>query len=86
MVKYFEHCVSYVVFLLLYTYFLLFDFEWRIQHTEIVVYVWLATLVVDECRELILQPATKLARKFHDYLNSVWNKFDLAIFTLAFAR
>ena len=83
LVKYVEHCISYIIFLLIYTYFLLFEFEWRMQKSEIVVYVWFATLMVDELREFLIQPGSRLARKFNDYIDSVWNKFDLFIFLFA---
>lgn len=83
LVKYVEHCASYIIFLLLYTYVLLFAFRWEIQPSEIVVYVWFATLILDEVRELVQQPGSSLFRKFRDYISSGWNKFDNIIYLTA---
>ena len=83
MVKYIGHCVSYAVFLLLYTYVAMFDFEWRYQNTELVLYMWFLILILDEFRELIIQPSSSFSRKLRDHMTSVWNKFDIFLYVTA---
>ena len=62
-VKYIEHCISYVIFLFIYSYFLLFEFDWRVQKSEVVVYIWFVTMALDEMREFIIQPGNRVIRK-----------------------
>ena len=57
MVKYIGSFVSYAIFLLLYTSVALWNFEWQYRSWEVAVYVWLIILMVDESREIFLQPA-----------------------------
>ena len=82
-VKYIGTFISYTMFLLLYTSVALFNFEWQYRPTEIIVYVWLLILVVDESREIYLEPAKTITAKLRDHLSSVWNKLDFLIYLIA---
>ena len=42
-------------------------------------------MIVDELREVVMEPSRVLRSKLADYVNSVWNKFDLFIVTFAVA-
>ena len=81
MVKYISTFISYAFFLMLYTSVALFNFEWEYRGSEIMVYVWLCIMIVDEVREVFLEPSSVLKRKFRDHLSSVWNKLDFLIYS-----
>ena len=83
MVKYIGTFVSYTAFLLLYSSVALFNFEWEFRTSEIILYVWLCTLIVDEVREVLHEPSSVLVRKVRDHISSVWNKLDFIIHILA---
>ena len=83
LVKYIGTFISYALFLLLYTSVALFNFEWQYRFWEVVVYIWLIILMVDESRELFLQPAKHWKTKVKDHLSSVWNKLDFIIYLIA---
>ena len=83
MVKYIGTFVSYVAFILLYSSVALFNFNWEFQASEIVLYIWMAILIVDEIREVYLESSSVLRRKVRDHLSSVWNKFDFIIYITA---
>ncbi len=57
--------------------------RWEYQIPELLVYGWFAVMIVDELREVIMEPSRVLRSKFSDYFNSVWNKFDLFIVIFA---
>ena len=83
MVKYIGTFVSYVAFILLYSSVALFNFNWEFQASEIVLYIWIAILIVDEIREVYLESSSVFTRKVRDHLSSVWNKFDFIIYLTA---
>ena len=83
MVKYVGTCVSYLGFLILYSYVILFGFRYEYQIPEIVVYGWIVVLILDEMREYIIEPSKSAHGKLRDYVNSVWNKFDITMYLLA---
>ena len=83
MVKYIGSFVSYAIFLLLYTSVALWNFEWHYRSWEVAVYVWLIILMVDESREIFLQPAGSTISKLRDHLSGYWNKLDFVIYLLA---
>ena len=78
-VKYTCNVISYVLFLLLYTSVALFNFEWKFQVAEIILYLWLLILILDEFIELFSQPYCGLVQKFKGHMSNVWNRFDLLI-------
>ena len=82
-VKYIGHFVSYALFLLLYSYVALFNYTWRYKTSEMALYLWLLILILDELREVIIQPSSTVLRKMKDHVTSVWNKFDILLYSLA---
>nr|XP_027237709.1 transient receptor potential cation channel trpm-like [Penaeus vannamei] len=81
--KFFAHSTSFVVFLLLYAYVILFDFKYEMSVTETLVICWIFTFIVGELSEITSEQSTSVRGKVSDWLNSVWNRFDLMAITLA---
>ncbi|XP_047482968.1 LOW QUALITY PROTEIN: transient receptor potential cation channel subfamily M member-like 2 [Penaeus chinensis] len=81
--KFFAHSTSFVVFLLLYAYVILFDFKYEMSVTEILVICWIFTFIVGELSEITTEQSTSVRGKISDWLNSVWNRFDLMAIVLA---
>lgn len=84
-VKYTGICLSFLAFLILYSYVVLFGYRWEYQYPEIVLYSWILILIIGEIRELINEPSKKLHGKLSDYLFSVWNQFDIVLSIVALA-
>ncbi len=57
--------------------------RWEYQIPELLLYAWIVVMIVDEIREVVMEPARVASSKIQDYFNSVWNKFDLFIVTFA---
>ena len=51
-VKYTGTCISYLMFILLYSYVTLFGFRYEYRTEEILLYVWISILILDEFREV----------------------------------
>jgi hypothetical protein len=51
-VKYVGNVISFIVLVLLYSYVALFGYRWQFQIPEIVLYVWILILFIDELREV----------------------------------
>ena len=51
-VKYTGTCISYLIFILLYSYVTLFGFRYEYKTEEVFLYVWMAILILDEFREV----------------------------------
>jgi hypothetical protein len=49
-IKYTGTCISYIAFLVLYSYVALFGFRWEWSNPEIILYVWILILIIDEVR------------------------------------
>ncbi|XP_037787629.1 LOW QUALITY PROTEIN: transient receptor potential cation channel subfamily M member 2-like [Penaeus monodon] len=81
--KFFAHSTSFVVFLLLYAYVILFDFKYEMSVAEILVICWIFTFIVGELSEITAEQSTSVRGKISDWLNSVWNRFDLMAIVLA---
>ena len=84
-VKFIGNCISYLLFLLLYSYVAIFNFTWSLQNSEILLYVWFLILIVDEFREVLIQPSSNLYRKLRDQGGSFYNLLDATLFLLAIA-
>ncbi|CAH2306513.1 transient receptor potential cation channel subfamily M member 2 isoform X1, partial [Pelobates cultripes] len=74
--------LSYFVFLLLFAYVLMIDFQPVPSWREHVIYFWLFSLVCEEIRQLIYDPdGFGLLRQASLYITDFWNKLDIcAIF------
>ena len=84
-IKFYGECISYTLFVLLHTYVALFNYTRDFLLPELVIYVWIIVLVVDDFRQLLEQPARKFHLKVRDHFDNVWNNMDTAIFLLALA-
>ena len=51
-VKYTGTCISYLIFILLYSYVTLFGFRYEHKTEEVFLYIWIAILILDEFREV----------------------------------
>ena len=85
MVKFIGNVCSYFVFLLLYAYVAIFNFTWTTQKSELVLYAWIAIFMLDEVREILIQPANKIHRKIAAHFDNVYNTLDGLVFLLAVA-
>eukprot|EP00794_Sanderia_malayensis_P003485 gene3485-3983_t len=75
-VKFFANVVSYLLFLGLYSYMILSQFNMRPHLSEYVLQVWVITLIVEEIRQLITQEPKSFIRKLEWYFSSAWNIAD----------
>ena len=83
MVKFIGNVCSYFVFLLLYAYVAIFNFTWKTQNSEIALYTWIVINMVDELREIFIQPSNKFFRKLVAHYDNVYNALDGLVFLLA---
>ena len=81
-IKYTGSVLSYFAFIILYTYVALFGFRWEYQYAELALYAWIAILILDEVREIAIEPSNTFRGKLSDYWNSVWNRFDNIMFLM----
>jgi hypothetical protein len=51
-VKYTGSCISFASLLLLYSYVAIFGYRFQYQIPEIVLYIWIAILILEECRQV----------------------------------
>ena len=67
-VKYTGSCISFASLLLLYSYVAIFGYRFQYQTAEIVLYVWIAILILEECRQVIFwifEGASKTPKNSH---------------------
>ena len=82
-VKYTGMCISFLAFVLLYSYVILFDYRWEYGIAEVVLYGWFIILFISELRELFWEPSKTLKGKWKDYIRSIWNRWDCLCLTLS---
>ena len=82
-VKYTGMCISFVAFLLLYSFVVLFQYRWEYHISEIVLYAWFIILGISELRELLTEPSRTLKGKCKDYIRSIWNRWDCLCLTIS---
>ena len=56
--------------------------RWEYQYPELALYAWIGTLVIDEIREISIEPSSTLRGKLSDYWSSVWNRLDNIMYFL----
>ncbi|KAK7880325.1 hypothetical protein WMY93_033041 [Mugilogobius chulae] len=77
-VKFFLNIVSYFAFLALFAVVLMVDFQPFPSQLEILLYVWLFTLVLEELRQLFYNPdGFGIRKKAKMYINDLWNILDV---------
>ena len=84
-IRFTMHTISYLLFLLLFSFFMIIELPSQFRAVEYTVWAWAVSLYVEELRQLIL--SWKKARySFNpfviEYFNSYWNIFDQLIFWL----
>ncbi|XP_069986599.1 transient receptor potential cation channel subfamily M member 1 [Penaeus vannamei] len=83
--KFYAHTTSYVAFLLLYSYVVMFDFKYEMSATEMLVIVWISAVAVEKVSEICMEQSSKPWDKLKDWSSSVWSRFDLMAVVLAFS-
>ena len=56
-VKYTGSCISFASLLLLYSYVAIFGYRYQYQTPELILYVWVGILIIEECRQ-VRQPTS----------------------------
>ncbi|XP_036395897.1 transient receptor potential cation channel subfamily M member 2 [Megalops cyprinoides] len=78
LVKFYWNIVSYFGFLWLFAFVLMIDFQTQPSWKEYLLYVWLASLVSEEVRQLFDDPdGFGFRRKAKMYINDLWNILDV---------
>ena len=81
--KFILHFLSYVTFLVLFSYFLLFDVDKeKLSKYEILVWCWIISMCLEEIRQVFDSDEPNLWLKIASYLSSIWNVYDLVEFVL----
>ena len=83
MIKFYGNCISYLFFVFLYSYFALFNFTWTFQYSEIVLYILFLILIIEEFREVLIEPSRSFRKKMSDHMSNIWNRIDFVLFFLA---
>ncbi|XP_072048465.1 transient receptor potential cation channel subfamily M member 1-like [Amphiura filiformis] len=89
--KFWIYAISYVIFLLLYTYVLLFEFDQHLQALDIILFVWILTMVFEEIRVIVPEKNNGKWKKnlvtwkknFCKWFKDKWNKMDIVMLTIA---
>ncbi|XP_052805159.1 transient receptor potential cation channel subfamily M member-like 2 isoform X2 [Mya arenaria] len=67
---------SYLVFLSLYTYILIFKFDRQVNLEEIILMIWVFAITTEEIRQMVMNSSTTLSKKIQSYISDTWNKVD----------
>ncbi|CDS42162.1 transient receptor potential cation channel [Echinococcus multilocularis] len=73
-VRFVYHTISYVLFLVLFSYLLLVDFKVRITGVEYIVLAWVITLFIEEIKQIAWSVLSGIS--FSTYISDGWNKLD----------
>ncbi|KAM3842235.1 transient receptor potential cation channel subfamily M member 2-like [Diretmus argenteus] len=77
-VKFYWSIVSYFAFLFLFAVVLMIDFQARPSAGEVLLYIWLFSLVCEEVRQLFHDPdGFGFHKKSRMYINDLWNILDV---------
>ncbi|CAJ1079221.1 transient receptor potential cation channel subfamily M member 2 isoform X1 [Xyrichtys novacula] len=77
-VKFYGNIVSYFAFLFLFAVVLMIDFQATPSPAELLLYIWLFSLVCEEVRQLFHDPdGFGFRKKARMYINDVWNILDV---------
>ncbi|KAH3849853.1 hypothetical protein DPMN_092257 [Dreissena polymorpha] len=72
--------LSYIVFLSMFAFLLIFNFGSSLSSLDIALMVWVFTIFTEEVRQMGTPIPSKMCSKLHVYISDVWNKLD--IFTI----
>ncbi|XP_042880237.1 transient receptor potential cation channel subfamily M member-like 2 [Penaeus japonicus] len=81
--KFYAHTSTFVIFLLLYSYVVMFDFKYEMSVSEIIVVTWIAATAVEKISEIGTEQSATSLDKLKDWSSSVWSRFDLMAILLA---
>ncbi|XP_078142127.1 transient receptor potential cation channel subfamily M member 2 [Centroberyx gerrardi] len=77
-VKFYWNIVSYFAFLFLFAVVLMIDFQTTPSGGEVLLYIWLLSLVFEEVRQLFYDPdGFGFRKKARMYINDLWNILDV---------
>ncbi|XP_037644765.1 transient receptor potential cation channel subfamily M member 2 [Sebastes umbrosus] len=77
-VKFYWNIVSYFAFLFLFAVVLMIDFQTTPSAAEVLLYIWLLSLVCEEVRQLFHDPdGFGFRKKAKMYINELWNILDV---------
>ncbi|XP_040913185.1 transient receptor potential cation channel subfamily M member 2 [Toxotes jaculatrix] len=77
-VKFYWNIVSYFAFLFLFAVVLMIDFQVTPSAGEVLLYIWLCSLVCEEVRQLFYDPdGFGFRKKARMYINDLWNILDV---------
>ncbi|KAM9347244.1 transient receptor potential cation channel subfamily M member 2 [Symphorus nematophorus] len=77
-VKFYWNIVSYFAFLFLFAVVLMIDFQTMPSALEVLLYIWLLSLVCEEFRQLFYDPdGFGFRKKAKMYINDLWNILDV---------
>ncbi|XP_067687429.1 transient receptor potential cation channel subfamily M member-like 2 [Haliotis asinina] len=74
--------VSYLVFLAIYSYILLINFNKDFTVLEGILIFWVFTIMVEECRQIVANNATSIKSKLYSYFTDSWNILDIITIVL----
>ncbi|GAA53128.1 transient receptor potential cation channel subfamily M member 2 [Clonorchis sinensis] len=80
-----EEEISYMAFLILFSYLLLVDFKIQISVVEYIVIAWVVTLLIEEIKQIAWAVLSGIS--FRTYISDGWNKLDctgLGLFIVGF--
>ncbi|XP_033125051.1 transient receptor potential cation channel subfamily M member-like 2 [Anneissia japonica] len=82
--KYFGGLITYVLWLFLFSYVLIFNFESRPSFWENILFGWICTLIIEEIRQfVILKKFETCYKKVHQWMRSDWKWVNVLMLTLA---
>ncbi|XP_052778337.1 transient receptor potential cation channel subfamily M member 2-like isoform X2 [Mya arenaria] len=74
--------VSYLVFLALFSYFVLVDLQEFTSPFEYIIWGWTVTMFLEEIRQLVASDRRSLLYKMRSWSGSLWNRFDLSMYLI----
>ncbi|KAG8181944.1 hypothetical protein JTE90_000055 [Oedothorax gibbosus] len=76
---------SYLCYLFLFSYVILFDFRETVNWPEVILHVWAISLILDIAKEIVQQPSDPKDNKLMEWLHGYfWNKLDVVWVILFF--
>ncbi|CAL4060356.1 unnamed protein product, partial [Meganyctiphanes norvegica] len=75
-VKFFMHAMSFFIFLSFYAYTVLFDLQYHMSISEIILLCWVLTFIIGEINEISNEPSSGIFKSLRDYWENHWNRFE----------
>ncbi|KAH3873247.1 hypothetical protein DPMN_036477 [Dreissena polymorpha] len=74
--------ISYIMLLLVFSYFVVVELQENITAVEIFVWLWMTTLLADEMRQLLSEKKPGIWKKAVQWFKTKWNSVDLLMYIL----